>query len=504
MANLKALREKIKNITDYSPELQQFNDQLDELINDAFYCIWTMKRWNFATEIDTISFHVDITSKTDLENTAASDVYLAITKGERKATLSAAIDRLHDPDIWEGQPIQIDTMEYTISKVLSMTEILLDRAYEGTTYALADSYTGWVIKKRWYDLPENCLELLYMGHRDYPYVSVSGSQNPYGKSTAILPRREEDIDLRVDYAASYAEAYITAPTIGIPSGETLTLDKTTTTGNFPVGKTYEFCWAFVKDGKVGPLSDPQTIKITDENKGVSIKFTGWDDEVIQADTYNSNDQVATQWEGYRKVVFWNKNFNATTAERKGLPCWLSVITGGAPAARNTQAYLKPLVAQDTANSVEILYVEQLDNGNKRYVEIDGIHQQIRPYPRVNGYDFEVIQVKTGAGTITTYHDYVRQGIIRYLVKPQDVLLATDVPKIPFEFHQLIVYKALEDIYLKLGQQGLATTYERKYMKEINGLAKRYVDKIDQRVRRGQFHTRAGRPSYDGASLRRMS
>ena len=28
MANLTGLREKIKNITDYSPELQQFNDQL--------------------------------------------------------------------------------------------------------------------------------------------------------------------------------------------------------------------------------------------------------------------------------------------------------------------------------------------------------------------------------------------------------------------------------------------------------------------------------------------
>ena len=79
-----------------------------------------------------------------------------------------------------------------------------------------------------------------------------------------------------------------------------------------------------------------------------------------------------------------------------------------------------------------------------------------------------------------------------------------MPKMPFEFHQLIVYKALEDIYLKLGQQGLATTYERKYMKEINGLAKRYVDKIDQRVRRGQFHAGSGRPTYDGASLRRLS
>ena len=96
MANLKALREKVKNITDYSPELQQFNDQLDELINDAYYCIWTMKRWNFATELDFMRFHVDITATTDLENAATTAVYLAVNRGERKVTLSAGIDRLHD------------------------------------------------------------------------------------------------------------------------------------------------------------------------------------------------------------------------------------------------------------------------------------------------------------------------------------------------------------------------------------------------------------------------
>ena len=70
---------------------------------------------------------------------------------------------------------------------------MLDRPFDGDTSA---TNTQWKVKKRFYDLPEDCLELLYLGHRDYPYVSVTGSQNPYGKSTAILPRREEDLDLK--------------------------------------------------------------------------------------------------------------------------------------------------------------------------------------------------------------------------------------------------------------------------------------------------------------------
>jgi len=187
MANLKALRQKIKNITDYSPELSQFNDQLDELINDAYYSLWTMKRWNFTTKLGTMRLHTDILPNTDTENNAGGTVTASINKGQRQVSFVAAIDRLHNPDIWEGQPIEIDTMEYTINKVLSGQFIILDRPFEGDT---STENSNWKIKKRFYDLPIDCLELLYLGHRDYPYVSVTGSQNPYGKSTAILPRRE--------------------------------------------------------------------------------------------------------------------------------------------------------------------------------------------------------------------------------------------------------------------------------------------------------------------------
>jgi hypothetical protein len=167
MANLKALRQKVKNITDYSPELQQFNNQLDELLNDAYYCIWTMKRWNFSTELSTMRLHTDITTSTDTENSSGANVTANVTKGERQVVLSHNIDRLHNMDVWEGQPMEIDNMEYTISKLVDMKTILLDKPFEGTTTA---TNKGWKIKKRWYDLPINCLELLYLGHRDYPYV----------------------------------------------------------------------------------------------------------------------------------------------------------------------------------------------------------------------------------------------------------------------------------------------------------------------------------------------
>ena len=190
--NLKALREKVKNITDYSPELQVFNDQIDELLNDAFYELWTAKRWTFSTALAHLSLHTDITSGTDLE-ASATKVNANVTFGSRSVTFSANMKRLSYTDIWEGQPIEIQTREYIISKVLAANQILLDRQFEGTTDA--DDLT-WTIKKRTYDLPEDCLELLYIGYRDEPYNAIPVR----GKAQGLLPRREEDYNLRVDLA----------------------------------------------------------------------------------------------------------------------------------------------------------------------------------------------------------------------------------------------------------------------------------------------------------------
>jgi hypothetical protein len=498
MANLKALRQKIKNITDYSPELAQFNDQLDELINDAYYSLWCMKRWNFTTKITTMRLHTDITPTSDTENNFGNPVAIQVFAGSREVRGLNA-DRLRNVDIWEGQPFEINSMEYTIS-TLSSLGWLLDRPYDGPS----ETTLNWKIKKRWYDLPEDCLELLYIGHRDYPYVSVSGSQNPYGKSTAIMPRREEDLDLRVDYTQDYAEAYIQAPVQNILSAERTNVRIAVYgTANFLAGEFYEFTWAFVKNGKVSALAEPFVYQVEENNQAMWIDFLSWDDNLIYADAFHSKDQVPVQWEGYRKVILWNKNFDRVSGERKGLPCWIYVTNGSKVGGRNNLGYLDKVIVPAEDNKVLIAYKDQLDNGSERYIEIDGNHQQIRPYPRPIGWDYEVMQTYDSDIDVQVYHDYIREVVIRYMVKPQDLLLASDVPQMPYEFHQLIVYKALEDIYLKLGQQGLAATYEKKYMKEINGLAKRYVDKIDSEVVRGRFHMSMGRPTYDGSSLRRL-
>jgi hypothetical protein len=157
------------------------------------------------------------------------------------------------PDIWEGQPIEIQNYEYIISKVVNGGTILLDQQFLGDT-KIDD--TSWRIKKRFYSLPEDCIELLSLGHRDVPNSSGgTGRFPPYGKIIGLMPRRDEELDLRMDYAATYAEAYIWSESKNIPSGEKVELGFDSKVGaeGFLDDTYLEVCWAFIKDGLSRPL-----------------------------------------------------------------------------------------------------------------------------------------------------------------------------------------------------------------------------------------------------------
>ena len=57
---------------------------------------------------------------------------------------------------------------------------------------------------------------------------------------------------------------------------------------------------------------------------------------------------------------------------------------------------------------------------------------------------------------------------------------------PFEFHSLIVYKALEDIFIKSGNTSLASHYAVRVALEIKKAERRYIQHTDVNYRRGQF------------------
>lgn len=500
--NLKSLRQQIKNHTDYSPDLQNYNDQLDDIINDAYLNIWTYKRWNFAQKEAYLKFYPDMLP----EREAATTVTINVTKGSRQVLFSAAMERLAVP-VWEGQVIEIQGYEYTISKVVSSLQLLLDIPFIGTS-DINDA--TWKVKKRYYDLPEDCIELLSLAHADVP---VAGSGQPaWGKLIPFLARREEDWNLRKDYSASYADGFIWSAPLVVPAAEkttvsNVTVRSTSTSDGIPALTTMEVCWCFEKDGRRGPLSEPATVTIPGKQGDTytfDINFITWDDQAVASDSFQSLDGQPSQWEGYKKVVFWNSNYDRTNATRHGLPCWVEFTTGGPAAGRNSANFLDTLIVADTDSSVTIEWFSQMDAGNRRYREYDGQHLRIRPYPRIDGWDIAVSSESPGGITRDTKKDYIRQGLMRYFYKPEALTKATDSPDMPYEFHQLIVYQALQDVYLKSGNASMSEVYRKRIDDEIKDLSKRYLDRIDTLIRRQQFGINSSNRLYDYNSLRKLN
>tara|TARA_R110000868_G_scaffold107703_5_gene294539 strand:- start:216 stop:755 length:540 start_codon:yes stop_codon:yes gene_type:complete len=173
--------------------------------------------------------------------------------------------------------------------------------------------------------------------------------------------------------------------------------------------------------------------------------------------------------------------------------------------RNRTTWLDLVRAEDTDASVTINYLNQISPGNPRYHEYDGQHLRIRPYPRIDGWDKAVAQYAGDPDDDIPGldQDYVREGVLRYLYKPNFMTKATDSPEMPYEFHQLIVYKALESLYLKVGNVSMSQVYAKRLRDEIKGLEKRYIDRIDSHTVRGQWgFSDVSTNWYDPNSLRK--
>ena len=319
--NLTEIRNKIKSITDYSPELTVYNEQLDLLVNDAYNAIWTEKRWRFAQKTifmdiwpDVVSLQPDGTTKT-----------VSVTNNRRSLVFSAPINALLSyPYVWEGQIIEVDGRDYFIDAVINGTTIRLREPFRGTTLATNGT---WKLKHRFYDLPPDAVEILGLLHKDTPAV---GKIPPYGAIRGITARREEDLNLREDFTSFYSQCYIPYGTSNVPPAETLTL--TQGTGTIPVGTYLEICWAFETDGgkKVGALSESAIHLITGQfASGIVVTFKTWDGVTVAASGYvDAVDQVMNPFEGLRKRIYFNQNFNRTTGIRNpGLPVWREVTFG---------------------------------------------------------------------------------------------------------------------------------------------------------------------------------
>jgi len=518
--DLQQIRENVKNVTDYSPELQAYSNQLDDLINIAYYNVWMSKRWNFANKLTWLEAYPDITSSR--ENRGGPTITATITDGQRLVTFSADVYTVFNKkDVYEGNIIWLDGREYTILQVLSTTQLTVSEPIRIPAGVATKVLTDWRIKARFYTLPEDCIEILNLQHKDVP-IGSGGAGNgsilpPYGKMVAMLPRMEETMGLREDYSQSYASAYIPVAPRVIPPAEKLSIITEEAPhledGDIPNGTYFEICWSFMDPAKqVGPLSESVIISTPAEGNAPTTyslvaSFLTWDNKPVASKNtvYNSGPGTKRPLEGLRKVLWYNQNFDPSTGTRLGKPKWRQISIGVQNGGLDTPIQDDPLMAEDTESFVVIRNITSFDPGSKVYKEWDGQHLRIRPYPRIDAYDVEYDEVlNNDPEQPLRLRDFFRRLELRYYYKPEPLLAKTDTPAMPFDMHQVIVYTALEDIFNKSGNTTMAQLYKSKIDKSMKQLERRYIDHQDINVVKGQFGRQLVGPIFDQQSLRNKS
>ena len=491
--NLTVLRAGIKSHSDYVPTNQIYDNELDAYINQAYWYIWTLKRWTFSNKLKTFRFFPDISSAREGGTTCA------IVKYTREVIFSAPVYPLDAFYEWEGQVIELEGVEYETLKIYDNQKLYLTTPYRGDSQ---NTYDGWTIKHKFYYLPENCLELLYLGHRDAP-VPGSG-QMTKGKQIHVSNLADEAYNLREDRTASSADWYIPLAPINIPPGEKIGLTYTQvadSTASIVGAYFVELCWAFeAKGGRVGPLSNPEILETGPVEQGqaytVKATFLSHDGQIIRAPAYvNTQDTFPNVWEGMRKRLYFNQNFDHVSGKRFGNPVWREVTKNQIPP---TQYGHEPARANDVDADYTITDIQAMSAGNPRYIETDGQHFRIRPYPRIDSYDY--YYEFDDSGTPIVPEDYALWGEMRYIYKPHQLATATDSPEIPYEFHDLVLWTTLIDVYRKHGDLQTADMYERRIEKRIKGLERRYTGYVDQILAKGRFHVGQGGRRLDGSVI----
>ena len=140
---LSEIREYIGNILDYQPNITSYQNQLNDVINENYFRLFSEKPFTFAQK------QVLISAKKDLSLTS-------VTVTQNSATITTGGGGQFPTDgSMDGQVIDILDVEYTIAWVATTSTAYLTAVYAGSSGTPAAT-----VKYRYLDLPQDCVEIM--------------------------------------------------------------------------------------------------------------------------------------------------------------------------------------------------------------------------------------------------------------------------------------------------------------------------------------------------------
>jgi hypothetical protein len=195
-----------------------------------------------------------------------------------------------------------------------------------------------------------------------------------------------------------------------------------------VGQTYEYCATLEYSGMESPPTKPVQIAPTTGNDTVRITFA---------------NPPGTHSIRHRKNIYRRNVTNNTSWER--------------------------IATEDSVGSAASATTTHDDGGKPGDPAIHLYYQMPR----------EVLQIYKKPATDTTIE-------IRYHKRPYRLTGDTDAPMIPPQYHMILVYLVLNDLYTQYGMGNLAQLYKARADEKLIDMQRKYLDRTDRVHRRRVF------------------
>ena len=423
--NLSQMLSMAGSILDYSPDVPTYRAELRRFINEAYRELFSNDVWLFAQREEHITIFPDVTVSALGTGTSGTTVKIQDPSGSGlfRPYMTGAI-----VEITAGSaPLANLPVEVQVRAFLDSNNLLLEdkdgRDLDPVQFSGATGITA-TIKQRFIDLPVDCIDVLSVTLR-FP----SQERQPFYN----LTRWEDECwMLNMDLIARPTN-FILAEDVSVvaPVKQPTCNNIGAVANTVPVAGDYDVVYVHSVGNRQSAPSPNSTLTTFTATQGMSISG-------MQNNGVNDSS-------GLRKKVYIRTPDSDAFYEVTDAPVQESVTTLGAP------------------NGLGIPASYQLSKN--RLPENDGIYKRIRMYPR---------------------QDERMSITVRYLGRPMRLLDDGDVPNFPPEYHQILVFRCCEQLFVKHGNAPLSDLYRQRAEKVLTKMQKRYKTTRSQMLVKGDF------------------
>jgi len=432
--NVSELRQRIFDQMDYFPDLQQYRDSVVRRLNDRYLELCDSAHWLFLQKEVELQIRAPITGSSTITLARSSANHRLLTASGFTPTLEM---------LGQTLTLNTDSSEYTIVRVVGSS------IYINTEFS-ASSATDFTITFDRYLLPDDCIEIL----------GVVDRNSDRGRLLQIDRRREEfaylDKDQSGDPSVVVEDEHIQDdPPFNNPTAELTTLTvviaSISNAGNvLPVNTKFEYKYTLYKEGRETPPSLPVQITTGATGQQVvrlkNLDNTGWFSGA--APTTTTSDS------GIIKLIYRRDMTNDGR--------WFLVGSVDSQTTEFDDKYLEPREAFAYQNNASYAYTSR--DQYVRFVE-SGPRQYVRFW-------------------FTS--DLDKKIHLRYHYRPATLVADADSPHLPRQYHHLLVYMTLQEMFMQMQDTTQAQLFERRAQQLLVQLRRRYLTRDDVKKRFMRF------------------